>query len=377
MTNARSACAALLALLACASPAVRAADRPSGDDSGRPAPAGGPAAEEKDSPASAWAASDDGKVSLRIVAAHGPIGADEPVWVLAELRNDSDETLAVLKPFGDRYKAEAAGFEIVGPNGKVRYEGPEPDYVLGADAFTLLPPGRPLLESSSVDALQEWLPLTPQNHPGLSEPGRYTIRYTYRATPGDQEMAQQSRRFVGRERIWTGEIRSGAVTVTKAKRPHDGDNAPAVTVRIASDEYRFTLAEAAAGVRFDYDVAVPEDLDRVVPHPQDAGGASAPGPSGLMPFETLSGNGQSYCLCDVGLGQPDQRPRRIERGTYPHSFVWDGRNWGGPSDTSAPKGGPFPPGTYTLQIRVRGEIDTPEGRKPYDVSDTAKVVLTP
>ena len=96
-----------------------------------------------------------------------------------------------------------------------------------------------------------------------------------------------------------------------------------------------------------------------------------------MPFETITGDGQSYGLHDVGLGQPDLRPRRIKQGTYPYSFVWNGRNWGGPSDTSMPKGEPFPPGTYTLQVRVNGETETPDGHKPYDVSESAKIILTP
>lgn len=248
---------------------------------------------------------------------------------------------------------------------------------MGADAFTYLVPGEVLLETWSTDALQDWLRLTEANHPGLGAPGRYTIQFTYRVTPGDQEVARQSGRFVGQDGLWTGEIRTGHMAVTKRARDGDGSDAgPAVSVRVPSDEYRFTLAEAAAGVRFDYDLVVAEDLEEVIPFPQDTGGASGGGPSGLIPFETITGDGQSYGLYDVGLGQPNQLPRRAEAGTYPHSFVWDGRNWGGPSDTSMPKGEPFPPGTYTLRVRVKGEIGTPEGRKPYDVSDTAKIVLT-
>lgn len=205
----------------------------------------------KDSSASTWSTSDDGKLSLRIVTAHGPISADEPVWVLAELRNDSDENLAVLRPFGDQYEAESSGFEIAGPDGKVDYGGPKLTYVLGADAFTYLVPGEALLETWSTDALQDWLQLTEANRPGLGEPGRYTIRFNYRATPSHQEMAKQSGRFVGQKRLWTGEIRTGHVAVTKRARDGDGSDAgPAISVRIPSGEYRFTLAEAAVGVRF-------------------------------------------------------------------------------------------------------------------------------
>lgn len=378
MIHTRSVDPAIVGLLACLFLGGGCAeDRTSGH--GKVAAEVGKPEAEEDSSASAWATSDDGKLSLRIVAAHGPIRADEPVWMLAELRNDSDQPLAVLRPFGDRYEARAIGFEITGPDGKVRYEGPTPTYVLGTDSFSYLAPSEVLLDSWSTDAFQDWMSLTNENHAGLGTLGRYSVRYTYKATPSHQEMAKQSRRFGDQERLWMGEIRTDAVTVSKAKSPrhaNGGQSRPAVSVRIRSDEYRFTLAEVAAGVRFDYDLVVADDLEGVVPLPQDAGSALGGGPSGLIPFETIMGGGHSYGLFDVGLGKPDLRPRRIERGTYPHSFAWDGRNWGGPSDTGMPKGEPFPPGTYTLRVRVKGEIETPNGRKPYDVSDTAIVVLT-
>jgi hypothetical protein len=101
--------------------------------------------------ASGWSTSEDGELSLRIVTAHGPISADEPVWVLAKVRNDSDETLTVLKPFGDQYMAEASGFEITGAEGKVEYSGDTPSDMLGADAFTYLVPGESMLDAWSTD----------------------------------------------------------------------------------------------------------------------------------------------------------------------------------------------------------------------------------
>jgi len=370
----------LLVILACSLFGGGCAEgRRSGGDGSVSVPVSEPEA-KSDSSASAWTSSEDGKLSLRIVTAHAPIRADEPVWVLAELRNDSDETLTVLKPFGDQYEAEASGFEITGPDGKVSYGGPTLEYTLGADAFTYLVPGESMLETWSTDALQDWLRLTEANYPGLGMPGQYKICFTYRATASHQDMAKQSGRFVGQENLWTGEICTDPAAVTRAEPSHDdndGDAESAISVRIPSDEYRFTLAEAAEGVRFDYNLVVAEMLESVIPFPQDIGGAMGNGPSGLMPFETIKGDGQSYGLYDVGLGQPDLRPRKIEQGTYPHSFVRDGRNWGGPSDTSMPKGEPFPPGTYTLRVRVKGEIETPKGRKPYDVSDTTEIVLTP
>ena len=35
-------------------------------------------------------------------------------------------------------------------------------------------------------------------------------------------------------------------------------------------------------------------------------------------------------------------------------FAWCGRNWTGPSDFANPVGDPFPPGTYTFEVRGRG-----------------------
>jgi hypothetical protein len=50
----------------------------------------------------------------------------------------------------------------------------------------------------------------------------------------------------------------------------------------------------------------------------------------------------------------------LHQGVYHASFNWDGVNWSGPSDTSNPKGAPFPAGSYRLDITAtgyRGPID--------------------
>ena len=59
------------------------------------------------------------------------------------------------------------------------------------------------------------------------------------------------------------------------------------------------------------------------------------------------------------------------------SFEWDGRNWTGPSDFDNPKGDPFPPGSYTLTVRIVGKIETTDGKKPYDVANSVEVKLAP
>jgi hypothetical protein len=148
-----------------------------------------------------------------------------------------------------------------------------------------------------------------------------------------------------------------------------------VSVQFPKEEYVFTLAEAAKGVRFEYRVVVRRDLEGVIPRAQDMGRAAGPGSSGLCPFEKISGDGQSYSPADIGLGQPKDSPRRIEKGTHLLSFDWDGKNWAGASDTSNPKGPPFPPGTYRLTVQMTGEVLTPDGRRPYEISRSASVRL--
>lgn len=297
------------------------------------------------SASSAWASSADGKLSLRIVTAHGPIDLDEPVPILCELRNNTAETLQVLLPFGDEHAAKATGLRIGGPAGRTRFTGDEADYSLGINSFTHFGAG---------EVLQGWLYLGQDQFNGVDSAREYSVRYTYRVTP------------------------SHRITVVKKARPvQSGGIEESVTIRIPNDVYEFTLEEAAAGVWFDYDVVVMRHLKGVIPVPQDAGMASGPGQSGLMPFEEIVGNGQSYSLQDIGLGKPDLEPRRVKKGTFPLSFGWDGRNWSGPSDTNMPKGDPFPPGKYTLRISLKGEVETPEGRKPYRIIETATVVLTP
>ena len=150
------------------------------------------------------------------------------------------------------------------------------------------------------------------------------------------------------------------------------------SIEFSKKAYTFTLAEVARGIRIDYTISVKRDIDGAIPHQQDVGSASGPGTSGLYPFEVISGNGQSYSLRDVGLGPPHELPaRKLEKGVYPIAFEWDGRNWTGPSDFDPPKGDPFPPSSYTLTVRIVGEVETAGGKKSYDVANSVEVRLTP
>ena len=99
-----------------------------------------------------------------------------------------------------------------------------------------------------------------------------------------------------------------------------------------------------------------------------------PGPSGLYLLERVSGNGQSYCLCDNGFcASPPSNPTTLRAGTYPAVFRWDGMNWYGPSDTGNPEGPAFPAGTYVLELSARGNY----AGIAFEILDSLPLTLVP
>ncbi|MFH1301448.1 MAG: hypothetical protein ABIK07_10335 [Planctomycetota bacterium] len=167
-------------------------------------------------------------------------------------------------------------------------------------------------------------------------------------------------------------------TVDSTEVASNGTMESIISIEFPSMAYRFSLAEVTNGITIDYTIRVKQDIYEVIPCPQDNGSVSGPGPSGLFPFEKISGNGQSYSLRDIGLGPQEEKPARtIKHGVYAASFEWDGRNWIGSSDFDNPKGDPFPPGSYTLTVRIVGEVATKDGKKPYDIANSVEVILVP
>jgi len=146
--------------------------------------------------------SKDGALSLRLSAIHARVEKTRPIALAAELRNNTDKPLNVLRPFGDRYVALAVGIELTGPNGPLRYTGPTLTYVLGSGAFATLAPGQ---------VIRDKLELHVSTFAGSDAAGTYTVRYTYRASVGNEQTAARR----GFKNLWTGQIRSEAVTVTR------------------------------------------------------------------------------------------------------------------------------------------------------------------
>jgi hypothetical protein len=155
-------------------------------------------------------------------------------------------------------------------------------------------------------------------------------------------------------------------------------NLNGVSIKFTGTRCTFTLAEAAAGIVIPWEIDIANAVSGVIPRPQDAGHCGRPDGSGLIPFASVDGNGQHYCLCDVGFCfQPPQNPMTLQPGAFPESFSWMGHNWLGPSDTGNPMGAPFPAGEYQVLVSVAGAQRTAMGDQAFSVQATLGITLTP
>jgi hypothetical protein len=149
-----------------------------------------------------------------------------------------------------------------------------------------------------------------------------------------------------------------------------------VKIEFPKDGFTYTLAEVAKGIKIEYKIIVEQDHQGVIALPFGPSYREPPGPSGLHPREQISGKDQMYWLSDFGLaGPPQEAVKTLKKGTYLHSFDWDGRNWTGPSDTGIPKGKPFPAGTYYITVTLQGKLVTDKSETPYVITGKTKLLL--
>ena len=94
---------------------------------------------------------------------------------------------------------------------------------------------------------------------------------------------------------------------------------PGVSFDLSGNPDTMTLGEAAAGVRFQYEVVIEKDLEGVVPRPLDAGRCDQPDASGLRILERISGDD----------------PRSTASATRDFVFQCRNRRLSGPADTRA------------------------------------------
>ena len=125
----------------------------------------------------------------------------------------------------------------------------------------------------------------------------------------------------------------------------------------------YTLAQAAAGITLKYELHVAQDTLEVHSRRPSPESCDAQTPAGVDLSERITGEHDGYCPgCDCGLGDGRQPPAiTLKRGAEARTFHWDGRNWGGPSDTGNREGPAFPPGVYTFTVRTTGTAPTSAG----------------
>lgn len=164
---------------------------------------------------------------------------------------------------------------------------------------------------------------------------------------------------------------------TETCHPTGSSSLLGVTISFPAATCTFSVAQARAGVQFTYEVSVQQVISDISPRAQDTGSCGAPGESGLILFEQITDGDQRYCLCDRGLCAPQQPLTILRPGRYARTFSWDGQNWTGPSDTSNPKGGPFPAGDYDLSVSAVGTWRIQGNDQPFEVVGTMQITLTP
>ncbi|MBN1421573.1 MAG: hypothetical protein JXP34_22560 [Planctomycetes bacterium] len=166
--------------------------------------------------------------------------------------------------------------------------------------------------------------------------------------------------------------------IPPACRTAQASTLPGVRFDLTGNACAISLADAAEGATFLYRTIIESDIAGTIAESLDGGGCDAPDRSGLAVLETIEGEGQSYCLCDVGHCVPLVNAVDLVAGTYEGEFDWDGRNWNGPSDTNNPEGPPFPAGRYRFTVRAAGTYPGGSGERiPYEVSAWTEFVLVP
>ena len=158
---------------------------------------------------SEWVTSDDGTLSLRLLAL-SPIARGKPIVVQAELRNNTDAPLLVRPPFA--YLKYWYGIEIMDQEGReIQRDNtrrvPEVVSSLTQVMPEFVPPGQALVDEVEL----------PEGYrAGTNRPGEYTIVYTYWMQ--ERELNRIIRAYP-RQDVWLGEIRSEPITVKRSWLP--------------------------------------------------------------------------------------------------------------------------------------------------------------
>ncbi len=149
-----------------------------------------------------WVDSDNGDLSLRQRVKSALLTTQDSIFVIAEIRNNRNGPVTILRPCGDHYEAVAGGIKIWTEKAKVKYTGPKWDYDLNKTAFTVL-------EAKAI--VTETLELQVSDFVEIGKVGSYAVRYDYSYQGGwDDIVAKQ-----GVKGVWHGSICSREVQVKR------------------------------------------------------------------------------------------------------------------------------------------------------------------
>jgi hypothetical protein len=129
-----------------------------------------------------WHASADGKVSARLLCDRPVTLPNQSVWLVLEVRNDTDAALVVDAP-----RPGPWDLVLYHEGRRIPYAGPVP---------SMPPPGSLQLPPAGVH--WEVVELTPASFPALSHKGVFTAEYTYRSGVSPRPAPTAA---------WSGEIR--------------------------------------------------------------------------------------------------------------------------------------------------------------------------
>ena len=145
---------------------------------------------------SEWNDSTDGKVSMCLTINKTTFTPSENIVIRCAIRNNTEKTLLIQRPFGDGFYALSAGLHIIGPEGELEYYGPMKEYILGMDSFQELKPGM---------VIDETFEISKKSFRSLGDRGLYRIRYRYLSTGYPKRPKP--------DKLWEGNIDSNAVSV--------------------------------------------------------------------------------------------------------------------------------------------------------------------
>ncbi|HDZ21148.1 hypothetical protein LCGC14_0094070 [marine sediment metagenome] len=191
----------------------------------------------EDMTASEWTTSADGVLSLRLLTPKEATVPGEPVLLFAEIRNDTDEPITILRPFGFEGNAWV-NIRVTRPDG-VQITGAEPPSYGIVDPFKVLGPRMKWLDVTKLKAV----PFT-----GIDQAGEHAIEFSYIVgrshvselercvkypdvyqsvlhqpapprPPGSRPVSTAPSSAGSKDvpALWIGEIHSAAITITKGE----------------------------------------------------------------------------------------------------------------------------------------------------------------